>query len=304
MEMTEQRRRQLRVWRLHISDDNAPASSEQAERLLYGEWPAWRIGADGALLRGNLLALWVWGASIEVRGLSDREFVSANVFDVFVRNFDRIPVAENVHFWLAKLRVEREIFGDGPSPFDELRRSSTELKELRNLLEVEPPSSVWRYNLSIGPPAGAYFSDLMDFRTTVRAVVSDGGEPDGFVAQYEPIGNSSSVVADRRRDFDRYPSYVLELGETQPRSDLRMHETDTIATPKGSALSAAAVIAMFVLFTLESTLGSASAAAVSAIVFALVILLALAVRIASISRDRRRARSYERVSSGGPYIFN
>lgn len=303
MNARELRERQLRVWQLHKDDDNLAISPSEADARLGGVWPAWRLDVDGSLSASNLLALWLWGASIEVDGLNTENFRSKNVFEVFARNFDRIPVSENALFWLAKLRIEREIYGDTPSPFDELRRTSEELKELRNQLEPQKLGSVWRYDLAIGPPAGLYTSKLLEFRTTVRAVESQDG-PEGYLALYEPIGSSESIIAAKYRDFvSHYRSYIVNLRPRPRNAGSLVREMQLPEAPKGSVLSGAAVVAMFVLFGVDSTAGNAAASAISIAVFGILVLLGLTIRTIYIGRARRRVRESEVSTSRGSYVF-
>jgi len=194
--------------------------------LLEQPVPVWRIGSDGRILAANELALWLW--DLQAHRGSLRE---ANAFDIFERNFDRIPLEQNSEFWTAKLRTERDILGDSSSPFDKLRKRSADFKELANNLTSDPPGEVWRYSLRIRTPGQTSETYLLRLETTVTAVETEDHRPAGYVAEYQPAGAVERLAFDTVPGrTDRYSSGVYTAsGEPfSPRAVADAAERDRI----------------------------------------------------------------------------
>lgn len=172
-----------KVWLMHHDAENKPIDILDALKSLDTDVPAWRVGSDGTLLAANALALWMW----EVPLHEEEPTEQVNVFDIFARNFDRVPVGLNADFWEAKLRIERAIDAE-KSAFEGILRRSIEFRDLSLQVTGSPPRPVWRYMLSIrDPETSASSPSFLRFITTVKAVSVDGDTPGGYLARYVPV---------------------------------------------------------------------------------------------------------------------
>src|SRR5437660_1004661 len=76
------------------------AKLEEGEgKSLYDPYPAWLLTNEGVISAANLLSAWVW------EGSQLNNFLGLNVFEVFSRNFTRIPKSVNGEFFTKKTTV-------------------------------------------------------------------------------------------------------------------------------------------------------------------------------------------------------
>ncbi|HYT41228.1 MAG TPA: hypothetical protein VEP90_02675 [Methylomirabilota bacterium] len=168
-----------------LANDYPVVTLRQLQASLEEPYPVWFLSPRGDVLAINLLAIWLWNAS----KLND--LLGVNVFDIYSRNFKRIPKDINHEFFSKKSAVVKRLFdlfgGQSYLAFISLMKSDPYLKEIFDWeLEISKNEwefdREWKYPLRLLCPDTNSSHMMMEFQVTVSRLEGDLG----YLAIYEP----------------------------------------------------------------------------------------------------------------------
>jgi len=187
---------------------------QQLQAHLEDPYPVWFLSPRGKVVATNLLSMWLWSAS-ELNDL-----LGVNAFDVFTRNFKRIPRDKNREFFAKKSAVVKrlcEAFGmKSYLAFISAMKSDPYLREIFDW-ELELSKHEWEFDREWKYPLRLLYSDaykpaaLMDFQVTVSRLEGDIG----YLAIYEPDSNSKITQLVVEHEYHRLMIYPREQSYIQ-----------------------------------------------------------------------------------------
>jgi hypothetical protein len=220
-----------------------------AESMLVQGAPAWFLGVDGRVIAGNLLAIWLWGG-VQKRQVRSDVIIGRHAFEIYQRHRRRIPFDINPSFVQAKLLAASRLGEDFPSPLltkfvNDLRSTSDNSALLSGTPEQRARKEEDSYALRMIPPAGSYGIDLLEFSVNVYEVRLKALWL-GFVALYEPIGDTVEFIRNKREYIDTNYGTISPyvVGYKPPKGgDVRVQERITSdpveSDPRGQAFAEA-----------------------------------------------------------------
>lgn len=187
---------------------------QQLQAHLEDPYPVLFLSPRGEVAATNLLSMWLWSAS-ELNDL-----LGANAFDVFTRNFKRIPKDKNREFFAKKSAVVKrllKVFGrESYLAFISAMKSDPYLREI---FDWEPELSrdewefdrEWKYPLRLLYFGASTPAVLMEFQVTVSRLEGDLG----YLAIYEPDPASKITQSLVEHEYHRLITHAREQSYIQ-----------------------------------------------------------------------------------------
>jgi hypothetical protein len=189
-----------------------PKNLEDIKNLLTSPNPAWLIGFDTTVIAANLPALWLWDVLPEV--LQSKKLPDGlRTFNIFARNFDRIPLEENKDFyWKKSIDAEAiKAFCRDEEPIRKFKQKMLAdpqrkaiYKEAREALaealaKEKDILETFDFKLKIRPPQEPTSPEFLQFQVSA-ALQLHGRRLIGWRTVYNPLGEELSII---KREYEQ-----------------------------------------------------------------------------------------------------
>lgn len=141
-------------------------------------YPTWLLDPSGVIQAANLMAFWLWGALTLAESEEPIEpdaLLGASIFDVLAGNLERIPLYQNIEFYVKQAALVKFIDAGQESPpyaafIAAMKAEPTRARFYEHTLPN--PDREWEYLLRIASPG---IDELLEFQVTHYRIAGDIG---------------------------------------------------------------------------------------------------------------------------------
>ena len=176
------------------------------QAALQDPYPAWLLDSRGVIHAANLMAFWLWDTIRPGEPVKPDSLLGISVFNILADNLERIPVDQNVDFYMKRSAVVKRIDANLRSPlyasFIGAMKANPRMAQIYDYT-IPNLDREWEYPLRIALPGLKGSTRFLEFQVTHYRLEGDVGS----LVMYSPTPATLPVIE------EQYSLLVSKCGE-------------------------------------------------------------------------------------------